>query len=782
MRRFRIFSLVVSTVFTTPLAARAEVATWSPVSAVMQTRGLAAFDVDTVHARLVVFGGHDRQGALQYLNDLWALPLTPAAPEWQTLQAPGTGPSARTASSLTYDASRDRWIVFGGYYATAAGAQSWRNDVWTATLSPSVAWTHWDNAGVAPGARSQMATMIDPSRDRLLVFGGSSGTAVLGDLYALSLTLTDSARWSLPVVADSPAPVPRFGAARAYDAARNSYVVAGGLDADGQPLDDIWELVLGDTLVWRAVPQSETRPAARTNATLTAIAGDNRFVLQCGSTGNEGGTMFNDAWQLAVGDSAVWTPLAPAGDPPAARCQAVAAYDASSARLVLSCGSIGSSTLNDIVALTTGDAPAWGSLAPTRFDITARSWPASGFDPVRRHFLVFGGSYALNGALQQLNDVWSYDAAGSGGWTKLAPLGTGPGLRSGSAGVYDPVRDRFLIFGGYANPNKWLNELWSIEFASGTPTWVQITPGTSLPSPRSLATAAYDSQRDRLLIFGGSSGSTVFSDVWACALGLPPAWSKIAIQGLVPVPRAAATGLYDRLRDRLIIFGGFNTSSSQSDLLALDLSVSPSPWADITPPGASPAARSAAAAVYDAQRDRLLVFGGVSGRASGTSFNDTWTLPLATPGTPWSPTTAEGTVPSARYACAAAWDSTGDRLVVAGGTVLLDGTPTDMRDTWWLHFAQEVAVPERAPHPRLTLGAVERTASGLEWRGVAPSAGRIDLALFDVRGRAVARQSIVVGSGPFVSRVALPGRLAHGLFFAFCRRGAESATRRIVLP
>ena len=46
------------------------------------------------------------------------------------------------------------------------------------------------------------------------------------------------------------------------------------------------------------------------------------------------------------------------------------------------------------------------------------------------------------------NDVWALSLSGSPTWAQLAPAGTPPGAWYGHSAIYDPARDRMVVFGG----------------------------------------------------------------------------------------------------------------------------------------------------------------------------------------------------------------------------------------------------------------------------------------------------------------------------------------------
>ena len=64
--------------------------------------------------------------------------------------------------------------------------------------------------------------------------------------------------------------------------------------------------------------------------------------------------------------------------------------------------------------------------------------------------------------------------------------------------------------------------------AGGTPAWTLLNVLADGPSGRAAFTTVYDPGSNRMMVFGGSGGSTDFNDLWALehANGLdgPPAW------------------------------------------------------------------------------------------------------------------------------------------------------------------------------------------------------------------------------------------------------------------
>lgn len=153
--------------------------------------------------------------------------------------------------------------------------------------------------------------------------------------------------------------------------------------------------------------------------------------------------------------------------------------------------------------------PAWTPWTPIGTPPSARQGATAIYDPVRRRMLVFGGN--SHGVMNQ--DVWALNLDGTPAWTPLPTSGTLPPARADHTAIYDPVDDQMVIFGGESESNTeglpclmstMYNDAWTLSLA-GTPTWTQMNLGTTLPCARSGHSVAYDSNLNRMLIFGGDN-------------------------------------------------------------------------------------------------------------------------------------------------------------------------------------------------------------------------------------------------------------------------------------
>ena len=135
-------------------------------------------------------------------------------------------------------------------------------------------------------------------------------------------------------------------------------------------------------------------------------------------------------------------------------------------------------------------------------------------------------------------------------WLQLLPTGS-PGVHLDACGIYDPVRDRFILIGNGTD------QVYALSLGPA-PAWTTLAPVGPAPDPRAGATALYDPVRDRLVHFGGSqpispSSEIVFNDAHALSLDASPTWSSLVS---APEGRAGHVAVYDPVNDRMPVFGG----------------------------------------------------------------------------------------------------------------------------------------------------------------------------------------------------------------------------------
>jgi galactose oxidase-like protein/Kelch motif protein len=470
---------------------------------------------DPVRDRLLVFGGWD---GTNFRNDVWALSLS-GTPAWTLVAATGTSPPARRHYAAIYDVTRDRLVISGG-----EGLGGFRNDTWALSLAGTPAWTAISAGGSLPSARCGHRAILDSAHDRMVVFGGYDAN-YLNDTYALSLAAPQT--WSL-LVPDQPPPPPPPQAPSArrdhvaiYDPVRDRMVIFGGWD--GSFRNDTWALSLSGTPAWTQIAAAGTPPSARFAHTAIYDDANDRLIV----FGGYDGAFLGDTWALTLSDPPTWSQLLPAGPGPVGRDAMTALLDPVRRRLVLFGGWDGANFLGDLWTLNLDGPPQWTHQTPGNGPApSARRHYAAVHDPMSDEIVVSGG---LDGTLT--NDTWIL-ALNHNDWMKLGGSSQqAPGERDGHRAILDPVRDRMIVFGGYGT--GYMQDTWALSL-SAPRRWTNLLPTGSPPASRLLYTAIYDPVRDRVLVYGGEGqGNERFGDTWALDFGSSAASSR---------PRATPVG------------------------------------------------------------------------------------------------------------------------------------------------------------------------------------------------------------------------------------------------
>src|SRR5439155_25200150 len=116
-----------------------------------------------------------------------------------------------------------------------------------------------------------------------------------------------------------------------------------------------------------------------------------------------------------------------------------------------------------------------------------------------------------------LNDVWALSFAAPAAWSPVAVAGEAPAGRSFAAATFDPVRQRMLVFGGVDRNHQYLDDVWGLSLA-GAPLWSLVAAPPF--SWRTQFSSIYDPPRDRVLVFGGTDRAQGLetSETWSLPL------------------------------------------------------------------------------------------------------------------------------------------------------------------------------------------------------------------------------------------------------------------------
>ena len=252
--------------------------------------------LDRARDRLIVFGGRD----FQFNNEVWTFDL--ATNQWQQPTVVGTPPSPRMGHTAILDPLRDRMIVFGGR-CIASYVDSTDKEVWALSLSEPMTWTQLTPLVPAPGRRYFHSAIYDPVHDQMVIFGGRETSIVYDDLWALSLS--GSPAWS-PLYASDIPPGGRYGHSAVYDSKRHRMLIFGGKNQPAGSADsfnDTWSLALDGTPSWSGVSTPAGAPSPRYWAGAVYDSVRDEMDVMWGTSGYCAYGLRSDGWRFKFDDT-----------------------------------------------------------------------------------------------------------------------------------------------------------------------------------------------------------------------------------------------------------------------------------------------------------------------------------------------------------------------------------------------------------------------------------------------------------------------------------------------
>jgi hypothetical protein len=189
--------------------------------------------------------------------------------------------------------------------------------------------------------------------------------------------------------------------------------------------------------------------------------------------------------------------------------------------------------------------------------------------------LVFNGAYYSGVSVIGLRDVWALSLGATPTWTRItAPGSQHPGGAGGSA-VYDPSQQRACSSeAGSENTSSVSHDVWALSLQGGE-SWAKAWTAQAPPATGRLGhSAIFDPIRRRMLVFGGEvrwfgEPHPFVNDLWALSLDAPYAWTRLEPSGPLPAARSSHAAIYDPQRDRMIVYGGFDGFLALGDVWAL---------------------------------------------------------------------------------------------------------------------------------------------------------------------------------------------------------------------
>ncbi len=249
-----------------------------------------------------------------------------------------------------------------------------------------------------------------------------------------------------------------------------------------------------------------------------------------------------------------------------------------------------------------------------------RAEPGMAYDTARDLVVLFGGMEYLAIELRQ-NDTWTYDVD-TDTWTEILPAAA-PSARRAHDMAYDIESDRMIVFGGEDGAS--LNDTWA--FNPGTGVWQKMNPA-SAPPARFAHRMSYDIESDRVILFGGRlyESCNFFYETWAYDYN-SDTWENLT-DTIHPSERGVPSLTYDSESDRVVLFGGSASLVAYDDTWTFDYNTAM--WEEQSP-STSPSARSRHGSAYDWESDRVVIYGGTTGGFSSSSHvssGKTWAYDL----------------------------------------------------------------------------------------------------------------------------------------------------------
>jgi hypothetical protein len=243
-----------------------------------------------------------------------------------------------------------------------------------------------------------------------------------------------------------------------------------------------------------------------------------------------------------------------------------------------------------------------------------------------------------------------------------------PPTRQYAAMAFDSTRNRTVLWGGGNSATVNLNDTWEFDGAN----WVQRTP-TNAPPALVASAMAFDANRHVSVMFGGSAPA--FAESAATWEWDGTNWT-LRTFATAPPARLWDTMAYDSARGRIVLFGGLGAGFADlGDTWEYD----GTSWTRMAPAN-SPSPRYASAMAYDPGLGRVVLFGG---RAAGQRMADTWEWD----GINWTQFIPSST-PFPRQFHSMAFDSQVGHVVVFGGDHLQPNFLGPINDTWEWDGAQ----------------------------------------------------------------------------------------------
>lgn len=335
----------------------------------------------------------------------------------------------------------------------------------------------------SPGARFGAEMVYDSYRDTMVLFGRfHSYDPLTTSVDTWTWTPTG---WNLAAVSDTPSMTRRGYGSFAFDATRNVAVWYGGYYGDDQ------------TWTWDGAQWTLQNPATHPPASSIGPGYPMAFDLArqvCVLVRED------ETWEW---DGTTWTQVS-TSVLPGAPYSSVMAYDSNRQKMVL----FASGFYDPNTRTLEYNGVDWELKTPAT--VVSRHASASMFyDSVRQVIILFGGYLDMSNVC---DDTYSWNGID---WTLLTPAQSPPPGAEFACAFHENLGVGVVTNGVYLDAANEIYAFHSDMWAWDGLTWTSMSPGDR-PQQRVNASMAWDSARQRLVLFGGTTAINHphFSDTW----------------------------------------------------------------------------------------------------------------------------------------------------------------------------------------------------------------------------------------------------------------------------
>lgn len=230
-----------------------------------------------------------------------------------------------------------------------------------------------------------------------------------------------------------------------------------------------------------------------------------------------------------------------------------------------------------------------------------RNSPAMVYDPIKERVILFGGINQDN----FFNDTWELDLI-TNEWSKIETENS-PGLIADAEMVFDEVNQEVVLFGGHWQ-SGYFDETWIFDVTEDT--WIKLNV-TIHPSQRYGHRMVYSAKKQSIVLFAGHAynvSDTVNNDMWIYNCSTKQ-WSELVIDSLPPT-RYWHDIAYDIVDEKIVMFGGrlnwFNFDCRED---TWEFDEESEQWIEVDT-DLNPGARMFFSMIYNEKEKTIILFGG----------------------------------------------------------------------------------------------------------------------------------------------------------------------------